>query len=323
MVGAGFAAVENVLYGVSALIAQDIAFSVALTAIRSLSQIIGHPLYTGLFGAGVGLHKVGLQRGPYETLWRSMLLHAGWNFSATRGSLEFVLAGIITVVAISIWQLRVELKEALRLDEEAYQRGYYDQKRIYLEEKQRRIAQGLWMVPNNSRHLPPQGQFYPQQQYPQQQYPQQQYPPQQYPPQQYPPQQYQPQQQPPQQYPPQQQPPQQYPPQQQPPQQYPPQQYPPQHQPPQQQPPQQQPPQQQPPQQQPPQGQQRQDQAQSDDLKSIENEINKTPSEEIDKTSSEDTEKKLQMPPDDAQDNNENNNPRDGKKKKIEDNDDV
>ncbi|MHA2250869.1 MAG: PrsW family intramembrane metalloprotease [Candidatus Kariarchaeaceae archaeon] len=146
MVGSGFAAAENLFYGFAALYIPEGGISVGLTitTIRSLTQIIGHPLYTGLMGVGVGEYKVGLIHNKYQQIWRSILLHSMWNGAASLPGLIF-FAGILGVIIISLYVLKKELSSAIKLDRQAYERGYYEAKRIYLEEQKRiRIQQQQW-----------------------------------------------------------------------------------------------------------------------------------------------------------------------------------
>ncbi|MHA2097252.1 MAG: PrsW family intramembrane metalloprotease [Candidatus Kariarchaeaceae archaeon] len=131
MVGAGFATVENLLYGFVASLV-TIEAGVELTFYRSLAQIVGHPLYTGLMGAGVGAHKVGLHKQPYNLIWQSIVLHGMWNGAASLQS-NFFFFGLIVVIIISIFRFRNELTQSIRLDKEAFERGYYDQKQAYYD----------------------------------------------------------------------------------------------------------------------------------------------------------------------------------------------
>lgn len=159
MVGAGFASAENLLYGLNALL-QDgsIIFGLYITTFRSLTQIIGHPFYTGLMGVGVGEYKVGLSNSQYNQIWRSIGLHALWN---TAASLEPILfwPGLVGIIAVSIYILRKELARSLELDREAYERGYYEQKRRYLEEKKRRIKEQIRRAQMQPQWQPPQQQW--------------------------------------------------------------------------------------------------------------------------------------------------------------------
>ncbi len=141
MVGSGFAAAENLVYGFYALYSSDggIFLGLTITTFRSLTQIIGHPLYTGLMGAGVGQYKVGLTQNKYQQIWRSITLHAMWNGATYLGN--FFILGIIGVIIVSIYILKNELSSAITLDRQAYERGYYEAKKKYLEYKQRQIMQ--------------------------------------------------------------------------------------------------------------------------------------------------------------------------------------
>lgn len=132
MVGSGFATVENLLYGFAATLT-NIDAGVQLAFYRSLPQIVGHPLYTGIMGAGVGAYKVGLNRNQYDLIWQSIVLHGMWNGAASIADPTSFFAGLTIVIVISIIRLRDELMKAMELDRKAFERGYYEQKKIYLE----------------------------------------------------------------------------------------------------------------------------------------------------------------------------------------------
>ena len=133
MVGSGFATIENLLYGFSTSTLFSINEGVELTFYRSLAQIIGHPLYTGLMGAGVGAYKVGLKNNQYNLIWQSILFHGLWNGAASSSLAITFIGGLIIVAIISIIRLRDELQNAIELDRKAFERGYYEQKQQYLE----------------------------------------------------------------------------------------------------------------------------------------------------------------------------------------------
>jgi len=143
MVGAGFAAAENILYGLGALLSGGIFSGLTLTVIRSVTQVVGHPLYTGLAGVGVGEWKVGLESGKYSKLWRSMLFHGLWNLAASLQPDLVSIGGIIVVIVINVYVLRKELRRCIDLDKDAYERGYYDQKEKRLEMKRNQIRQQI------------------------------------------------------------------------------------------------------------------------------------------------------------------------------------
>jgi len=141
MVGAGFAAAENLLYATTAAVGQGITAGLTLTAIRSVTQVVGHPLYTGLAGIGVGEWKVGLESNKYNKIWRSMLFHGLWNLSANLATTVMVLVGLGTVIVVNVLFLRRELNRALKLDKEAYDRGYYTDKEERLRNKEAMMSE--------------------------------------------------------------------------------------------------------------------------------------------------------------------------------------
>ncbi|MFV2015535.1 MAG: PrsW family intramembrane metalloprotease, partial [Candidatus Heimdallarchaeota archaeon] len=159
MVGSGFATIENLLYGFSAILI-NIDAGVQLTIYRSLPQIVGHPLYTGIMGAGVGAYKVGLNRSKYNLVWQSIVLHGMWNGAASIADPTLFYVGLAIVVGISIIRLRGELIKAIELDKQAYERGYYVQKKVYLEYMKSQYD--LWYYQNRYNQYPMQ---YPNQQH--------------------------------------------------------------------------------------------------------------------------------------------------------------
>lgn len=152
MVGAGFAAGENLLYAVSLSASSGFQFGITLTTLRSLSQIIGHPLYTSITGVGIGEAKVGLSANKFQQIWRAILLHGMWNASSAIPDFGFYL-GLLIVIVTSIYLLRNELKLALNLDEKAFNLGYYDMKKQVKMNRFRGINQ------NNNMNPPPMSNF--------------------------------------------------------------------------------------------------------------------------------------------------------------------
>lgn len=148
MVGAGFAAGENLLYAISLSASSGFQFGITLTTLRSLSQIIGHPLYTGITGVGIGEAKVGLSANKFQQIWRAILLHAMWNASSAIPDFGFYL-GLLIVIVTSVYLLRNELKLALNLDEKAFNLGYYEMK------KQVKMNRFRGFNPNNNLNPPP------------------------------------------------------------------------------------------------------------------------------------------------------------------------
>lgn len=133
MVGAGFATIENILYGFFTSADLSIIEGVEITFYRSFAQIIGHPLYTGIMGAGVGAYKVGLQKNQYSLIWQSIVLHGMWNGAASLVQPVTFFGGLMIVAIISAIRLRNELTYAIDLDRKAFERGYYEQKTRYLK----------------------------------------------------------------------------------------------------------------------------------------------------------------------------------------------
>ena len=122
-VGAGFSFAENILYGIVFSIDSGLTFALGVTVFRGAIQILGHPLYTGLAGAGVGMYKVKLLDSPLSKYWRSVLLHMIWNIS----SIVFI-GGLLFGAIYGYLELRKELRFAQELDYIAFSTGYYYRK---------------------------------------------------------------------------------------------------------------------------------------------------------------------------------------------------
>lgn len=128
LVGAGFAYVENFLYALQALGQYGLGSGIVVASIRSVFQIIGHPLYTGITGIGVGAYSVGMGKYRLLRIIPAMLLHALWNGISILTS--SVLLGYFGVILLAIFILRLEIKRAVKIDKEAFDRGYYADKDI-------------------------------------------------------------------------------------------------------------------------------------------------------------------------------------------------
>ena len=128
VVGCGFASIENVLYGIQQLYTTGFLDSIFLTSFRSATEIIGHPLFTGLIGLYIGKHKVQIIKSHRMKLWRSILLHSIWNTNASVSS-GYNIAMIFLLVIIYLWIMRRDIKYAFELDKKAYEDGFYDRKK--------------------------------------------------------------------------------------------------------------------------------------------------------------------------------------------------
>ena len=131
-VGAGFSTIENVVYGSTALFEGGLQSAFQILLLRGGFAFIGHPLYTGIFGWGLGAHKVGLHRRAYSEIRISILLHMSWNMMFTIGlflpvNLFFQGLIIVLVVLITAWQFITRLNMARRIEVKLSQKGYYQE----------------------------------------------------------------------------------------------------------------------------------------------------------------------------------------------------
>jgi len=111
MVGTGFAAAENFLYAYQALTTQGLVSGIFVVSFRSAFQIIGHPLYAGVTGYGIGLYKKGLVNHKYGKIWYAMILHALWNTTSIIAA-QYWLISFVGVLLFSIIILRIIISRA-------------------------------------------------------------------------------------------------------------------------------------------------------------------------------------------------------------------
>ncbi len=133
MIGAGFSAAEDFIYGVIYT-----GGSIGVTFARSIIQIIGHPLFTGIAGIGVGMAKVQTNKlsnaNYFSKLPKAMLLHGIWNGTAALVPPVLLIPVLILIGIIFIMTLRNEINIALKLDHQLYETGHYHKKNVYSED---------------------------------------------------------------------------------------------------------------------------------------------------------------------------------------------
>ncbi len=109
----GFATIENVFYVFSALEYNNV-FEVA--SLRALLSIPGHFLFSALWGYAAGTVKFKLRHGVTlgAGLLAAILLHAGFNFTATLSSIGSMI--FIVIFSVYAWILFSKRLKILRLD---------------------------------------------------------------------------------------------------------------------------------------------------------------------------------------------------------------
>lgn len=107
--GLGFAATENLFYGLAALIAtQDLGSALFLIAIRSISSAFLHASATACTGYGIARSRLwGKSALPWYLL--AVLLHASFNFLASLGEqlsntygMNMILIGLIGAIVFGL-----------------------------------------------------------------------------------------------------------------------------------------------------------------------------------------------------------------------------
>lgn len=121
MVGLGFAMIENVQYYGQA-VAEGMDSSVLTFVVRGLISPFAHPLFTSMFGIGLGMVREGDNRArgwavAVLGLGAAMGLHALWNLSASFEGWFLVLYALVMVPAFCgvLWVVVASLRREGRV----------------------------------------------------------------------------------------------------------------------------------------------------------------------------------------------------------------
>ncbi|MFX0162825.1 MAG: PrsW family glutamic-type intramembrane protease [Candidatus Hodarchaeota archaeon] len=118
-IGAGFAFIENISYGLTAYTQFDFTAGVQLTFIRGLGLVVGHLLFTGYLGSEVGRSKI--QGGTWVKGYIvAVTLHSLWNTNASyvlENAPMLAVIGIIVLVVSYFKILTRRIRWAYELDQ--------------------------------------------------------------------------------------------------------------------------------------------------------------------------------------------------------------
>lgn len=149
--GLGFALVENCVYNVRFLQEGEQALWVYGTYRIVATALIGHPIYTGLAGAGLGLLRSAPpgQRSrflyPFLGLGAAILLHVSWNATSVylggalegRGLLSLISnalllggAGVAVFTAAYLWASRRERRVLTTYLSEEIEKGFVERREL-------------------------------------------------------------------------------------------------------------------------------------------------------------------------------------------------
>ena len=135
-VGAGFATVENAIYGIGILTNIGFFNAIQIAVLRGGLAFIGHPIYSAIFGYGIGAYQVGLQKSLWSSLPYSILLHGSWNlliafptYFSTFTTIWIIF--FIIIVFVSVIMIIQRLQIALSIEDKLYENGYFENKRDY------------------------------------------------------------------------------------------------------------------------------------------------------------------------------------------------
>ncbi len=104
--GVGFAATENIIYG--------LGFGVGTTFIRGFFTPIAHATFTAISAVGLGLMSEGLARSVNPYLATAILLHTTWNLTAFYLGDLYSVAVLILNIAVLVFLIRVGMAEDRR-----------------------------------------------------------------------------------------------------------------------------------------------------------------------------------------------------------------
>jgi protease PrsW len=119
MAGLGFAAVENVGYYLLAYGEDGVGGTIQLFVIRGLIDPLGHPIYTSMIGVGVAYAITRRSAARYAAIplgyLGAVFLHGLWNGSATTGTLAYLGAAYLVIMAALILLIVVTVVERRQL----------------------------------------------------------------------------------------------------------------------------------------------------------------------------------------------------------------
>lgn len=101
--GVGFAATENIIYG--------LGFGLGTTFIRGFFTPIAHATFTAISAVGLGLMSEGLARGIKPYLATAIMFHAAWNLTAFYLSDFSSIAVLIINILVLLSLLRAGVAE--------------------------------------------------------------------------------------------------------------------------------------------------------------------------------------------------------------------
>jgi RsiW-degrading membrane proteinase PrsW (M82 family) len=114
VIGLGFAATENLMYGISTLATEDIATASLVIGVRSISSTLLHASATAITGYGIGLYLV--KKKPFRVIipyfFYAVLLHALFNAIAVTNT----VLGLIFAIAIAILATDFVKRKIIELD---------------------------------------------------------------------------------------------------------------------------------------------------------------------------------------------------------------
>ena len=101
--GVGFAATENIIYG--------LGFGLGTTFIRGFFTPIAHATFTAISAVGLGLMSEGLARSVKPYLATAILFHAAWNLTAFYLGDIYSIAILLMNIGVLVFLIRAGIAE--------------------------------------------------------------------------------------------------------------------------------------------------------------------------------------------------------------------
>jgi len=137
LLGSGFGLAENFVFSMRTIHSSGYTTAVLVTIIRGGLMIVGHPLFSGLFGYGLVYSKIGRKSALFRYFFYALMSHFFWNFVSSSlflfpGVNFYIILTIILILALSQLIYVVYLvTKVMELEKELIRRGYYNNKRKY------------------------------------------------------------------------------------------------------------------------------------------------------------------------------------------------
>ncbi len=137
LLGGGFAIAENMMYSFRGVFGLGVTEGFVITLIRGALMIVGHPLFTGLFGFGLVMKNISKPRLIFRYFFFGVIAHFFWNFVSISTvlftNIDFYLSLFFLVVLVltEFVYLLYLIAHVYDIEKELIKLGYYSSKRDF------------------------------------------------------------------------------------------------------------------------------------------------------------------------------------------------